>query len=54
MDNFQMDHWWGVAAGIGCGLGARYFEVVIGAAGAAGVAVVVGLCLLVLLDAFSQ
>ena len=43
----------GVAAGIACGLGARYIGGVIAVGGAAGAAVVVGACLIMLIDAFS-
>ena len=54
MDNIDVNHWWGVAGAMGCGLGMRYFPAVVGTAGAAGVAVVVGMCLLMLLDAFAS
>ena len=50
MDGFEMDHWWGVAAAVGCGLGIRYFPQIIGGAGVAGVAAVVAVCLLTLVD----
>jgi hypothetical protein len=51
MNNFDSNHWWGVAAAIGCGLGVRYFPQVVGAGGAGGVAAVVAVCLLMLVDA---
>ena len=54
MDTTQMDAWYGAVGAIGCGLGVRYFPAVVGTAGAAGVAVVVGCCLLLMLDALSD
>ena len=54
MESTQMDQWWGVAAGIACGLGCRYMGAVVETAGAAGAAVVVGACLIMMLDAFSD
>jgi hypothetical protein len=53
MESTDLNAWWGVAAGIACGLGARNIGTVVGTAGAAGAAVVVGACLIMLLDAFS-
>lgn len=53
METTPMDQWWGVAAGIACGLGFRYMPAVIATGGAAGVAVVVGACFIMLIDAFS-
>lgn len=54
MEATNLNQWWGVAAGIACGLGTRYIGGVIGAGGAAGVAVVVGACFIMLIDACSS
>ena len=50
VENFGVDHWWGVVAAVGCGLGMRYFPQIIGTGGVAGVAAVVAVCVLTLVD----
>lgn len=54
MDIFDVNSWWGIAAAAACGFGFRHLGAVIGGAGAAGVAVVVGACFIMLLDAASE
>ncbi len=54
MDTTSMDHWYGAVGAIICGAGARNMGTVVGTAGAAGAAVVVAACFVMLLDAFSS
>ena len=54
MDTTQSNAVYGALGAIGCGLGLNYFPAVVGTTGAAGIAVVVGCCLLMMLDAMSD
>ena len=54
MESTQLEQAWGALAGIACGLGVRYIGVVLEAAGAAGAAVVVGACFIMMIDALSD
>ena len=53
MDSTQMNAWYGGIGAIGCGLGVRYAPAVM-EGGPAVIAVVVGCCLLMMLDAMSD
>ena len=53
MDTTQMDSWYGAVGAIGCGMGIRYGPAVL-EGGPPVIAVVVGCCLLMMLDALSD
>ena len=53
MDTTQMDSWYGAVGAIGCGVGLRYGPAVL-EGGPPIIAVVVGCCLLMMLDALSD
>lgn len=53
MDTTQMNAWYGAIGAIGCGLGMRNGPAVL-EAGAPAIAVVIGCCLLMMVDALSD
>lgn len=53
MDGMDVNRWWGAMAAVACGLGFRHMDAVLGTAGAAGAAVVVGACFIAFMDAAS-
>jgi len=54
MDAMELERWWGALAAVACGAGFRNMGAVIGASGVAGVSVVIGACLIMLMDAMSS
>jgi hypothetical protein len=53
-DSAALNHGWGAAAAIACGLGIRFADPILAATGFAGAVAIAGACFIALLDAMSS